>query len=225
MLREALTYPARADEQTLLVGTALAVLSGLLLRLGPLALLAIAPAILLAGYALAVLRETAASDTRPRSDDVPPRFAGFRKLAGDGLRVLVVVAGYLLVPFVALALTVGGAGSGSVPTNVGTTVFFLGASTVVLFVSLAFAYLLPAALAGVARTGHVRAAVQREQVFRYVTNGRYFLGWVTALVLAGITGLLWGSIAGLGRVGEVVALALGFYAVVVVARLLGRGTS
>ena len=130
MLREALTYPFRGEnaEEALLVGVALAVAAGLLLRLGLLAIFAVVPAVLLAGYALAVLRESA------EGGDSLPRFSDFRTRAVDGMRVLVVAVGYLLVPAVALALTVGGAAPGARPATIGTTTFVLGAGTVVLFV-------------------------------------------------------------------------------------------
>jgi hypothetical protein len=222
MLSEALTYPFRGEnaEEALLVGVALAVAVGLLLRLGVLAVLAVAPVVLLAGYALAVFRESA--ETGGEGDDSPPQFSDFRALTADGVRALVVSVGYLFVPAVALALTVGGAAPGTRPATLGTTTFVLGAGTVVLFVSLAFAYLLPAALVGVARTGDLRSAVERGRLHRIVTDSRYFVGWVGALVVVGIAGLLFGVLRTFGRPGELVALALGFYALVVAAQLLGR---
>jgi hypothetical protein len=234
MLREALSYPLRGEdvEETLLVGAVLALAIGLLVRLGVLGVLAVVPAVLLAGYALAVLRVSAESsgDTDAESaratlatDETPPAFAGLRALAGDGVRALVVAAGYLFVPAVALAVTVGGASAGVRPATLGTTAFVLVASTVVLVVSAVFAYLLPAALAGVARTGHLRSAVDLAALRRHATDGGYFVGWITALVACGVAFVLSGALASLGRPGEVVALAGGFYALVVVARLLGRG--
>lgn len=225
MLREALSYPARADEETLLVGAILAVAAGLLARLGVLAALAVVPAVLLAGYALAVVGasvESAAVRTSadptdgagaaggtPAGADVPPSFGDFRALAADGLRALAVAVAYLLVPAVALAVTVGGASARGRTESLATTVFVFGAGTVVLVVSLAFAYLLPPAF----DLGRLR---------RVAGRGRYFVAWVSALVVAGVAGVALGVLASLGRPGEVAALAGGFYALVVVARLLGR---
>ena len=227
MFREALTYPVRGEnaEETLLVGAILALVTGLLVRLGVLAVLAVAPLVLLFGYALAVLRESAASDRVEAGEDAPPRFADPRELAGNGVRAVVIAVGYLLVPVVALVVTVGGAvvGAGTRPATIGTSAVVLGAGTVVLVVSLAFTYLLPAALVAVARTGRLRSAVVPERLRRTVADARYFVGWVAALVVGSVAGLLVGALASLGRPGEVVALAVGFYAVVVVARLLGRG--
>lgn len=224
MLREALSYPVRADEETLLVGAILAVAVGLLVRLGVLAVLALVPTVPLAGYALAVLGDSVESaGGTAASGDVPPAFSDVRTLAADGVRALAVVLAYLLLPAAALAVTVGGASAGRRPETFGTTVFVFGAGTVVLVVSLSFAYLLPVALAGVARTGRLSAAFDRGRLRRSAGSGRYFVGWIAAFVVGGVAGLLFGALASLGRPGEVAALALGFYAVVVIARLLGRG--
>lgn len=236
MLREALTYPARGEdaEETLLVGTVLALAVGVLARLGALSLLAVIPAVLLAGYVLTVIRASAESAGGTlAADETPPAFADFRALAVDGIRTLAVAFGYLLVPAVALALTVGGAtggaggsaGVGDQSTSLGVTTFVLGAGTVVLAVSATFAYLLPAALAGVARSGTVRGALDWSHLRRIAGDGGYFVGWVAALVVGGLTTVLLGTLASVGRPGEVLALGLGFYALVVVARLLGRGTA
>ncbi|WP_276279150.1 DUF4013 domain-containing protein [Halorussus caseinilyticus] len=226
MLRESLSYPARTDEETLLVGTILVVAVGLLARLGVLAALAVVPAVLLVGYVLAVLRATAESSGGASADaDAPPEFSDLRALAADGARALAVTVGYLLVPAAALAVTVGGASAGARPESLGTTTFVFGAGTVVLFVSLAFAYLLPAALVGVARTGELAAAMDRGRLRGVAGGSRYFVAWAAALLVGGVGLVLAGGLATLGRPGEVLALAVGFYAAVVVARLVGRGIS
>jgi hypothetical protein len=228
VFREALTYPLRGDdaEQTLLVGVILSLAVGVLARLGVLALLALVPGLLLAGYAMAVVRVTARTErATAKSEDPPPRFSDFRALAADGARALVVAAGYLLVPTVALAVTVGGAATGGRPEGLGTTVFVFGAGTVVLVTSLAFAYLLPAALSGVARTGRLAEAVERERLGRLAGDAGYFVGWVAALLVGTSAVVVLRSLAALGRPGEVVALALSFYALVMVARLVGRGVA
>ncbi|WP_135852818.1 DUF4013 domain-containing protein [Halorussus salinus] len=239
MLGEALVYPVRGEEreETLLVGAILAVALGVLARLGLLGVLAVVPAVLLAGYAQAVLRASTASGASAASggdtpasggvagDDELPGFGNYRTLAADGLRAVVVSVGYLLLPAALLVLTVGGAGAGGRPESFGTTLFVFGAGTVVLFASLGFAYLLPAALAGVARTRTLGAALDRGRLFRSARSGGYFVAWVAAAVTGVVFAVLLGSLAALGRPGEVAALALGFYALVVVARLAGRGVA
>lgn len=227
MLSEALAYPVRGEdrEETLLVGAILAVALGVLARLGLLAVVAIVPAVLLAGYAQAVLRATVESSGGTAADDSPPTLRASPALAADGLRAVAVSVGYLLLPAALLVLTVGGAGAGGRPESFGTTLFVFGAGTVVLFLSLGFAYLLPAALAGVARTRSLGAALDRGRLFRSARSGRYFVAWIAAVVAGVVFAVLLGSLAALGRPGEVAALALGFYALVVVARLVGRGVA
>lgn len=216
MLREALSYPFRGGEETLLVGVILAVSVGVLVRLGVLAAVAVAPVVLLAGYALAVLRTSA------EGEDAPPEFSDFRALADDGLRAVVVSIVYLLVPGVVLAVTVGGAGPGGGSPSFGATVFVYAAGTVVLFVSLSFAYLLPAALAELARRGRLRAAFDPGPLRRIASDGGYFVGWVSALAVAAIAGALADALAAFGRAGELAALAVAVYALLVVARVIGR---
>jgi hypothetical protein len=228
MLSEALAYPVRGEdrEETLLVGAILAVALGVLARLGLLAVVALVPAVLLAGYAQAVLRATVeSSGGTAAAADSPPPFRASPALAADGLRAVAVSVGYLLLPAALLVLTVGGAGAGGRPESFGTTLFVFGAGTVVLFLSLGFAYLLPAALAGVARTRSLGAALDRGRLFRSARSGGYFVAWVAAVVAGVVFAVLLGSLAALGRPGEVAALALGFYALVVVARLVGRGVA
>lgn len=234
MLREALTYPIRGDdaEETLLVGVILALAAGLLARLGVLALLAVIPTMLLAGYALAVIRSSAESAGGTlAADETPPAFGDARALAVDGGRALVVAGGYLVVPVVALALTVGGAtggpggGASGQPLSLGATTVLLAGATVVLAISATFAYLLPAALAGVARSGSIRSALDRSHLRRTVGDGGYFVGWVAALLVSGLAVVLFGALASFGSPGEILALTGGFYALVVVARLLGRGVA
>lgn len=218
MLREALTYPARADEETLLVGAVLVLAAGLLVRLGVLGVLAVVPVVVLAGYAVTVLRASAAGA------DAPPGFADARALAADGLRAVAVAVGYLFVPVVALALTVGGRGPGG-PVSVESALFVYVAGTVVLVASLSFAYLLPAALAEVARRRTLRAAADPAAVRRIAADAGYFVGWVAAATVASVAVALASALAAVGRPGGVAALAVAGYALVAVARLLGRATT
>jgi len=217
VFREALTYPGRADEETLIAGLALAVAAGLLVRLGALAVFAVVPLALLAGYALAVVRATV------EGADEPPAFADLRGLVADGARALAVAAGYLLVPGVALGVTLGGATAGGRPETLTTTAFVFGAGTVLLFVSGGLAYLLPAALASTAGRGSLRGALDATELRSCATDGGYFVAWTFALLVAAVVGTAGVAVSGLGRVGELAALVVGLYALVAVARLAGLG--
>ncbi|WP_167599485.1 DUF4013 domain-containing protein [Halorussus marinus] len=217
MFREALTYPGRADEETLLAGAALAVAAGLFARLGALAVLAVPAVVLLAGYALAVIRTTAQGAAEP------PAFADLRTLARDGARALAVAVGYLLVPGLALGVTLDGAAAAGRPETPATSVFVFGAGTALLFVSAGLAYLLPAALAATAERRSLRGALDSSALRTGATDGGYFVAWTFALILLAVGGTAGFALAGLGRVGELVGLAVGAYALVAVARLAGLG--
>jgi hypothetical protein len=235
MLREALRYPIRGDraDERLLVGAILALAAGALARLGLFAIFAVVPAVLLAGYVLAVFRATAEAD---RSDitaterpapgaDAPPEFSDFRALAADGVRALAVAVAFLALPTAVLVVTFVGAQSGPATTHFGRTLSVFGAGTVALVLALAAAYLLPAALVAVARRGTVRAAFDRSQLGRTATDSDYFVGWVLALAAGGLAAATLGALAGFGRLGEVLALALAFYALVAVSSVLGRAAA
>ncbi|MFC4552645.1 MULTISPECIES: DUF4013 domain-containing protein [Halorussus] len=240
MLREAVSYLLRGQrrEEALLVGTVLALAAGILARLGFLAILALVPAVLLAGYAMAVLRAGAAAARAERADADPPdsggldseagstaslpAFADFGALAADGLRALAVSAGYLAGPLVVLLITVGATQAGAGTPGFVRTLSVYGAGTVALVLAAGAAYLLPAALVGVADRGSVRAALDRGALRRTAVDAGYFVGWFAAFGVAAVTASALAVLAALGRPGEVAALALSFYALVVVARLLGR---
>lgn len=223
MLREALTYPTRGGhgERSLLVGTILAVAVGLLARLGVLAVLAVVPAVLLAGYVTAVFRDSSGG---PSESDGPPPFSNVRKLLTDGLRTLVVAVGALLVPIAVLLLTFSGAQAGQATPNFGRTLSVYGAGTVALLFVLVALYVLPIALTRVATEGRIRAATDWLVVQRTATDGAYFYRWSVAVVVGGVAGTVALALVSLGRLGEVVALALAFYASLVVARLVGVAT-
>lgn len=232
MFREALRYPIRGDraEERLLVGGILALAAGVLARLGLLAMFAVVPAILLAGYALAVFRDSAATERRDSAaterpatgTNAPPEFSDLGALAADGLRALAVALAFLALPAAVLVVTLVGARTGPATLDFGRTLSVFGAGTVALVFALAAAYLLPAALVGVARRGTVRAAFDRGELGRTAGDGDYFVGWVAALSTGGLAAATLGALASLGRPGEVLALALAFYALVAVSRLLGR---
>ena len=217
MLREALTYPTRGEsaERALLVGTTLAVAAGLFARLGALAPLALLPAALLSGYLLAVLRDPG---------DGPPPVGDVRRLLVDGVRALVVAVGALVLPAVVAAVTFGGALSRAASPNFVRTLSVLGAGTVAVLFALLALYLLPIALSSVAGARRVRAATDRTALRRTATDGAYFVRWSAALAVGGCAATLALSLASVGRFGELLALALTFYASLVVARLVGAAT-
>lgn len=191
--------------------------------------LAAAPAVLFVGHLAAILRDTAnpatdgtaegaSSDSESHIDGATP----FR-LTSDrvqlGVRVLAVGAAYLLVPGVLLALGGYLIASGMIPVGaVGLAASIV--ATVALLVVVAFAYLLPGAVAVGVRRG-VRPALRRSAL-RGLGSGRYFVAWTGAVVLA-VLG--WGavSLTTPGTIGGFVAVVWFTYTHLTGVRLLGHG--
>jgi hypothetical protein len=208
MLRAALRAPARADDAlaTVAAGGGLHLLVGLL----PVAPVALAAGVVVAGFLVRALG--AAAGTGPA-----PRF-GLRALPGlarDGTVALLVAAVYLAVPVAVLAATawglVGRGGGGA-----SALVVALG-GTASLALAAPFAYVLPAALVGYAAEGRVRAAFDRGRLRRAAGDARYL---VAVLVSAGALGVVAAAYGPLNRVA--LGFFVAFYAEWAVAELWGR---
>lgn len=187
MLREALRYPLRGDRgdaiETLAVGGGLHLLA---------AYVPLLPLVPVVGYLVGVLREDGDGD--------PPLFRRPRRLLRDGVLGTVVCLAYLLPPLALLVVTVGWAAVEGVPAAVPRALVIV-ASTLSLLTAALFAYLLPAALVGLARAG-LRGAFAPRELFDTVASGRYFYAWVVGAATLGAAAAL---APGLNRV------ALGFF--------------
>lgn len=157
-------------------------------------------------------------------DPAPAVLADFRGLLRRGVGGLSISACYLVVPVVLLAVTIYGAlytDRAPDPTSVSSLVVYAG-STAVLSASLVGAYLLPIALAAYGRTGSLRAAFSRDALRAVATKGAYFAGWTAAVGSFGFVAAVAASVAGVARVGPVVATALLAYASMVTTHVWGR---
>lgn len=187
------------------------------------------PVVLFVGHLGAILRDTAnpvdvettdegADGGNSRIDAATP----FRLTTGRlqlGVRALAVGIAYLLVPAVLLA--VGGyvIASGLIPDGAAGLVASIVA-TVALLIVVAFTYLLPGAVA-VGVTRGIRPALRRSAL-RGLGNGRYFVAWTGAVVLA-VLG--WGAVSFTtpGTIGGFVAVLWFTYTHLTGVRLLGAG--
>lgn len=170
LLSDALRYPTnRQDGWTnpIAVGGILHFLSNFLL-----------PYPLVLGYYLRVLDSTIAGEPEP------PRFdGGWGRLYLDGLKVFVVAAIPLIVPWLfagALLASMGGPfGTGPGPGAVG------GALLIAAIISAVLWYVVPASLANLEYEGRFSAAVSVTDVVGAITKQEYFVSWVlgTALYL------------------------------------------
>ena len=215
MLEEALSFPRHDDDwlETVLIG-------GVLSLLGVL----IVPAILVNGYLLRVM--TAAVT----GEETPPRFDDWGDMFVDGLLVWVVELVYVGVPSFLLAVVVGSfvavssvsTGSGAAPAQgAGAGAGLLVAVAVLAILGIVLvlaAFLLPAALANVARTGDVAAAFHLRTVARGAFTGEYVVAVVLAVAVSIVLGLV-GAALSVVLVGIFVL----FYLQVVVYHLFGQG--
>ncbi|WP_313695647.1 DUF4013 domain-containing protein [Halorarum halobium] len=240
MLQEALAFPFRGDRgdalETLAIGGGLHLLA---------AFVPLLPLVPVVGYLVGLLRadgggvggnradgggDDAADPSGGVSDDGEavaeggphghgvelPLFRGPRRLLRDGLFGSLVCLAYLVPPVAFLLLTVGRAAIEGVPADVPSRLFVV-ASTLSLLLAATFAYVLPAALVGLARSG-LRAAFDPRGLWGTVTDGRYFYAWSVGAVTIG-------SAVALAQPLNRIALGFFvlFYAEVVAARAIADG--
>jgi hypothetical protein len=223
MLKQALLAPIRTSDAlpTLLIGTALVVLSAVVvsaagflivqtpvgLALAPVAVLL--PLVLL-GYELRVLRAGV------RGERGAPSFVNWSGLVRGGVASLAVTLGYLapagVVAGVALALWVGfHDAAGVVPrSTLGREAARYGGTALLAGYGLLLLPLRPAALSVYVATGRLRSAFALRRVLGVLTTGRFLLGWAlgSLVVLLGV-----------------IVFPFAFYARVVAHSLYGRAAA
>ena len=205
----AVGYPlaGEAGERPVVVGWIL----GMLAFIVP-----VVPLVPFLGY---LVRVVGASE---RGDPAPPLRRDPRRLARESVAGLAVCTAYLLVPLVALAVTVYGAVTSETAdlAFVGSLPVY-GGSTAVLVLALAGAYLLPVALSEVA-DGSVRGAFDRRRILPVAAHAAYFTRWTAGAVAFSLTVSVANLASDAPRVGPVVAgLALA-YGSVLACHLWGR---
>lgn len=194
------------------------------------------PAVLLAGYAVAVLR------TGIGGDPTLPGFDSLASLARDGAATVAVVAAYHLPAAVVFAGTARYAVSRFVllpPLSAlvrepeallsfGSSVGAVSSAPVVasgLFLAAALAvaggYVSTAALLRFAREESVRAAFDAEALRTLVTSAAFLRVWVASAGALFVSRLAAGVVAALPVVGEVAAAATTFVCVCAVLRFAG----
>ncbi|MFC5366827.1 DUF4013 domain-containing protein [Salinirubrum litoreum] len=248
MFGDALSTPAKTSDAavTVLIGGVLTLfatvgLVGLTVALvaTPLALLAVPvallPAFVLRGYYVAVL------DAGAHREPGAPSIVRWGTLLSDGVKSVLVSAGYLLPAVLLVALGVA-ALVALVPPEVADpatspspsavessvsdaralgvlTVLVLG-SLLLLGYALLYAYLRPAALAVFAVSGSLREAFRLGRVRAVAGTGDYAVGWLLAGLLLVVGGLFVVPLSVL-----LVGFFLLFYLQVVAHSLYGRGAS
>lgn len=210
MISESIRYLRTSDDwvKTVLVG-------GILTLLGVL----VVPTIFVAGYLVRVLRGTM------HGDDTPPRFDDWAALVGDGVRAFAIALVYAVVPAALVALTAAGAavvaGPGPRSGLVVGLVTLVG-SLLALVVSLAAAYVLPAALANYAEHGTLRAGFAAGDLRPVLTSGTYATAWVTGFVIVLGAGVVTTILSVIPILGTVAGVFVTFYAITAAYYVIGH---
>lgn len=208
MLEDALTFPRRGDwVRDVLIGGLLTVVGFLII-----------PAILVFGYLLRVLGESAAGA------DAPPAWDDWAELLVWGVVGWLIALAYAIPVILYSAVMLPIIGIGAITDDPGAAIVGLGALWVVgaTLLSIAVGYVLPAALANFARTGRASAAFELRTVASIAFTGHYLVAVVVAIVVGILIGIL-GGIATITIIGIVLVPFIGFYGNVAIARALGIG--
>ncbi len=207
MFNDSINYLKDSDDavKTVLVG-------GLLVIFGFL----IIPALIVQGYTIRVLRRVSAGDTEA------PEFGDWGKLTVDGLKAIVIVLVYSLVPAIFALVFVGGGATltDSAPV-IGGLVVLVG-SLLTFVAGLAVWYVVPAALVRFAEAGTMGSGFEYKSLGSIVRDREYATGWLLALGVIVVAGVVASAIALVPLIGWLAAVFLGFYAQVTAAYIYAR---
>jgi len=219
MFEDALRYPTAGDDalETIAIGGILGLLGVLLL-----------PVFIVYGYLVHVIRTVGRGD-----DETLLTFDDWGTLLVDGLKGFVIVLVYTVVPALALGIAVtpvvlftsvsadgGGGASGLLTTVLLLAVFVV--ATLSLLVLLAAIYVVPVAVTAFATTDRLGAAFTVSELRRIGGSSQFITGWLVALVLSILVGIVTGIVAST-IIGLLAVPFLNFYGNVVAAYALGAG--
>ncbi|WP_158056250.1 DUF4013 domain-containing protein [Halorussus halophilus] len=209
MIRDSIDYLTDSD-----TGMTTVVLGGLLTLFG----IFIIPALVVEGYLVRVLHETERGNTEA------PTFSKWVRLAVDGLKAVVIGIVYGLVPAV-IAMVFAGSGalmlSGGNADFLGGVTFLFG-SLLTLFAIVAVWYVYPAAIARFAEKESMSAAFHFSALRPIVTKEAYATGWLMALVVLLVGGIVVSLLAVVPILGWIGAVFVAFYAQVAAYYIYGR---
>ncbi|MFC7028280.1 DUF4013 domain-containing protein [Halomicroarcula sp. GCM10025324] len=202
MFQEAINYPRNGDSaiKNLAIGGLLLLFSFLLV-----------PAFLVLGYILRALRMVM------DGEEELPEFDEWGELLTDGLQVFAIGFVYALIP--ALIATVAviasgasiGLGGDSAAGGLAAGLIFLVTSLVLFVVSLALAYVLPAAVVAFAREDRLGAAFSVAELRPLLFSRTYATGWLVAFGISFLAGIVIGVLNAV-VIGVILAPFVSFYA-------------
>ncbi|MBX0294337.1 DUF4013 domain-containing protein [Haloarcula nitratireducens] len=202
MFQEAINYPRNSDSalKNVVIGGLLLVFSVLLV-----------PTFLVMGYVVRSLRSILGGV------EEPPEFDEWGELLVDGLKAFAIGFAYSLLPVavVAVAVFAGGLtlGIGGNGTGSGLVVglIFLLTALLVTVVSLAIAYVIPAAIVAWVRTDSLGAAFSPREIRQLAFSRTYATGWLVALGISLLASVVVGALNAV-VVGAVLVPFVVFYA-------------
>jgi len=207
-IADAITYPTESDDWlvTVLIGGVLSLLGFL-----------VVPLLLVYGYLVRAIRANLDGESEP------PSFGDWGELLVDGLKALVIVFLYMLVPLAVMMVTIGGSiaaiATGS-DAAAATGVGGLVAGGLLAFVlALVFGYLSAVGLVNFCREERFGAAFDLGRIRDIGLDADFALPWLVSIGVffaAGIVGAI-------PVVGFILGVFLNFYALVVAANLWANG--
>jgi len=214
-LDDALAFPFSDDEWviTMLIGGVLTFFSWLLL-----------PAFILQGYFLKVARQAAAGE------DGHPSFENYGKLLVDGLKAMVIMLVYQLIPLVVfIAVFVSSFAAIGMENEalggVGVVTMLLGI-LVYMVLATVFGYIGTAGIMNFAVTGKMGAAFDVETLKTVALSKEWVVAWLFVFVVQLIVNVVFGVIGLIPLIGLLLLLLLPFvmvYVGMVTFRLYGHG--
>ncbi|WP_435154649.1 DUF4013 domain-containing protein [Haladaptatus sp. DFWS20] len=207
MFNDSINYLKDSDDaaKTVLIGGILVIFGFLII-----------PALIVQGYTIRVLRRVSDGDTEA------PVFSDWGKLTIDGLKAAIIVLVYSLLPAILAVVFIGGgvALMDRAPF-IGGFVALLG-SLLTFVVGLAVLYVVPAALVRFAEKGTMGSGFEYESLVPIVRDREYATGWLLALGILVVAGVITSAIAVVPLIGWLAAVFLGFYAQVTAAYIYAR---
>lgn len=211
MFVDAFTYLTKGDDplRTIVIGGVLTLFSVFIL-----------PLFFLSGYTVRVLEHTSTGK------EEPPAFDNWGALFVDGLKIIVISLGYLLVPMVIggglLVVAIMGLSAGSEAT---TTLGGVGVVLALLIgggLTLLMGYLLPAAAANFADKHTIRSGFEFDTLRHVWTHRDYAVAWGTGFVII-LSGMAISMILNvLPLIGTLMGIFVGFYCGVAAYYVIGH---
>lgn len=214
MLSESLNYLRESDDAVLTIA-----IGGLLFILS----VFLVPVVFVSGYLMRVLRQTS------NGNDEPPVFDDWGDLGVDGLKTAGISVVYSVIPLMLLAvvgifgigLAVAGLGDSAAGGLIGGTVALI----LVVFgfvLSIAGAYVTPAALLNFAETDRLAAGFELRSIWTIITTKAYAIGWLTAMAVIFGGAIVVSLLSIVPILGTLAGLFVQFYALVAAFYIFGH---